>query len=285
MRFLCILICILICGCSKTEKTDIFAMDTIISLEVYGTKTSEALEKMNEEIMRIDEKFSPKSNFVLDETKDILKISDRVSELTNGSFDITLGQVMQVWGFRDGTPGIPEHSDIVSARKEKVYDFGGIAKGYAGDRLSRIADEYGVSGIFSLGGNIQAVGTKKDGKPWRVGIANPENTKDYIGYVEVCDKAVVTSGVYQRFFEENGKIYHHIIDPKTGYPADSELLSVTVIADSGTFADALSTALFVAGKEAAMELYNSGEIEFEAIFIDRDGNVFETENACLIRKE
>lgn len=264
-----------------------FLMDTVISLEVYGEDTSSALAEMEEELLRLDEKFSPDNEYEDDfETNFIIDKAKEIENLTQGCFNIELGQVMRLWGFRNDDFRVPEQNDIMSARNRKVYDFGGIAKGYASDKLVEIADKYNIkSAIFSLGGNVCAIGKRKDGNNWRVAITNPENTNDYIGYVEVTDKAVVTSGGYQRFFEHEGKRYHHIIDPKTGYPADGGLLSVTVISDCGITADALSTAFFVSGKELAFELYESGKIDFEAVFVDSEGEIFSTPNAGFIRKE
>ena len=148
-------------------------------------------------------------------------------------------------------------SPIVRTRvklgKNMKIDLGGIAKGYTSSRVMQIFKDCGVtSGLVSLGGNVQALGTKTDGTDWQIAIENPDKSSDYIGVVSVKDKAVITSGGYERYFEKNGKTYHHILDPKTGYPAESGLKSVTIVSDNGTLADALSTSLFVMGKEDAL---------------------------------
>ncbi len=163
---------------------------------------------------------------------------------------------------------------------------GGIAKGYASDRLMEIFGQEGIgAGIVSLGGNVAACGTKPDGKPWRVAIENPDTEKkikalknaEYIGVVEVSDKSVITSGGYERFFDKDGVRYHHIIDPKTGNPADSGLISVSIISDDGCLADGLSTALFVMGKEKALQCWCEHKSMFDCILVESDGSVTITE--------
>lgn len=282
MKLLIIMLSLIfLCGCEKQETADIFAMDTIISLEVYGKSSETAMNEMRSEIKRLDEKFKPDSDFSDDaETKALIKKADEISDFSYGSFDIRLGEVMKLWGFRDKNYRIPTESEIDAALSEKSLDFGGIAKGYAGDRLREICEANGIeSGILTLGGNVVAIGKRTDGNLWRVGIAHPENPSDYVGYVEVLDKSVVTSGGYQRYFEKDGKRYHHIIDPKTGKPSESDLLSVTVISKDGTLADALSTAFFVLGKEKTLEIYNSKKVDFEAVLINLDGEITVTDNA------
>lgn len=283
--FLIILALISVSGCAKKETSDIFAMDTIINLSVYGKNSKTAIAEMEEEIKRLDLKFSPSEEFIQDEeTEYITDTADKVSYLTDGAFDIRLSSVSRLWGFYDKNYKIPKDTEIQSALEEKDYDFGGIAKGYAGDRLYEICKQNGIkSGILSLGGNIVTIGENPDGEVWKIGIADPKNPSEYIGYTEVIDKAVVTSGNYQRYFEENGKRYHHILNPKTGYPAESGLLSVTVISDSGILADALSTAFFVSGKDMVFKLYN--ELSFEAVLVTTDGEIITTDNVNFHRKD
>lgn len=283
--FLIILALISVSGCAKKETSDIFAMDTIINLSVYGKNSETAIAEMEEEIKRLDLKFSPSKEFIQDEeTEYITDTADKVSYLTDGAFDIRLSSVLRLWGFYDKNYKIPEDTEIQSALEEKNYDFGGIAKGYAGDRLYEICKQNGIkSGILSLGGNIVTIGKNPDGEVWKIGIADPKNPSEYIGYTEVIDKAVITSGNYQRYFEENGKRYHHILNPKTGYPAESGLLSVTVISDSGILADALSTAFFVSGKDMVFKLYN--ELSFEAVLVTTDGEIITTDNVNFHRKD
>ncbi len=282
MKLLVIILSLfLLCGCEKQETADIFAMDTIISLDVYGKNSENAVAEMKAEITRLDKKFKPDSDFFEDEeTISLIKKADEISALTDGSFNLYLGDVMKIWGFRDKSYRIPKDEELEYALKSRLPDFGGIAKGYAGDRLKSIAEDNDIkSGILTLGGNVVAIGKKTDGTPWRVGIADPKKTSDYAGYVEVCDKSVITSGSYQRYFEYEGKRYHHIINPKTGKPSESGLLSVTVISSDGSLADALSTAFFVLGKEKTLEIYDSGKLDFEAVLIEENGSITATDNA------
>ena len=123
-----------------------------------------------------------------------------------------------------------------------------------------------------------SIGTKPDGSQWRVAIQSPESDNEYIGILNTSDKAVITSGGYERYFEDNGNTYHHIIDPETGYPSDSNLTSVTIICDDGTIADAFSTSLFIMGLEKAVEFYKSSDIDFDMILLDKDNNIYITEN-------
>jgi len=159
-----------------------------------------------------------------------------------------------------------------------MVDLGGIAKGYAGDEAIRIYKEHGLkSAYINLGGNVVVLGGRPDGSPWRIGIQNPRAPNGmYIGIVRVTDKAVVTSGDYERYFEKENVRYHHILDTKTGYPADSGLISSTIVTDVSMDADALSTAAFVLGLEEGMKLVNSLK-GVEAIFITGDKRVYVTE--------
>ena len=192
-------------------------------------------------------------------------------------------------------------------------DFGGLAKGYTSDRLVQIFDGYDVkSAYFSLGGNVYCYHRKTDGSDWNIAIENPlknfdynrgndaggegggESTEgvsggafDYLGAVRVHDKAVVTSGAYERYFERDGKRYHHIINPATGYPAESGLISVTVVSTDGTLADGLSTACYVLGLDDSMALWqkygNGGTFggeeiaPFDLIMMIEDGDVYVTQ--------
>lgn len=194
---------------------------------------------------------------------------------------------MELWGFTTKNYRVPESSEIADVLKHVSYtnvevngqqvtlsdgasiDLGGIAKGYTSSRVIQIMKDCGIEhAIINLGGNVQVLGTKTDGSDWRVAIQNPDSESSYLGVLSTADKAVITSGGYERYFEQDGQVYHHIIDPQTGYPSESDLTSVTIVCSDGTTADALSTALFVMGLDGAKELYRSGAIDFDMILFD-----------------
>ena len=155
-------------------------------------------------------------------------------------------------------------------------DLGAIAKGYAAETVCGIFTDYGIeSALINLGGNIFVIGSKLDGSPWRIGVADPEDTRETVGVLSARDTAVVTSGSYQRYFEQGGTRYHHILDPVTGRPADNGLVSVTVICDDAVWADALSTALFVMGEEKPVGFWRETG-GFEMILIRDDRQVLLT---------
>ena len=246
----------------------------------------------------------------------LLHEAARLGEETAGAFDITIAPVVSAWGFAGGeafrvppreeldtllervdyravydryVPAAPGSALTASIGPGQAVDLGGVAKGYAAGRIVEVFQEYGVPrGLAQLGGNVLAYGDRPDGTPWRVGIQDPQRPDEpngFAGVLALTDAFAVTSGGYQRYFEENGTLYHHIIDPATGYPADSGLTSVTVVADSGggwtgTMCDAYSTALFVRGEEKALDFWRdrrSGESAFELVLITEDGRVVVTE--------
>ena len=159
-------------------------------------------------------------------------------------------------------------------------DLGGIAKGYASEEICRILRQEGVeSGLIVLGGSVQTLGARPDGSLWRIGIQHPDGS-GYLGVWTGRDCAVVTSGDYRRYFEQDGVVYHHILDPETGAPAESGLRSVTIICRDGLLADCLSTALFVLGVEQGTELWRNSD-DFEAVFLTEDGKILATQGVTL----
>jgi thiamine biosynthesis lipoprotein len=212
-----------------------------------------------------------------------------------------VGPLVKLWGIGSDSQRIPAEEEIAEALslinwRDVVIDegagtvflrhagmrldLGAIAKGYAADEAARIIAEAGLErGLIDLGGNILVYGVKEDGSPWRVGIQNPAGGRGaYFGIAEVTGKTLVTSGVYERFFESGGRRYHHILSTRTGYPVDSGLLSVTVISDSSMDADALSTTLFALGYDEGRSLAESME-NTEAIFVFTDLSVRGTSGA------
>lgn len=194
---------------------------------------------------------------------------------TNGTLDISVYPIVRAWGFTTGSYKVPSEEELTSLLPLVDYtnvqydevtgevilpagmeiDLGSIAKGYAGQQAAELLREKGVtSALLNLGGNVQTIGSKPDGGAWQIAVKNPHN-KEPMMVVSVRDKAVVTSGGYERYFEQDGKTYWHIMDPKTGRPADSGLLAVTVIGEDGAMCDGLSTSLFVMGLEKAAALW------------------------------
>ncbi len=294
-------------------KKDFFAMDTYMEFTAYGKNAEEGLEKAIERVEEIEKIFSVTNKdsevyAVNHRTENTVQISQRlmdmleytfkISQTTEGTFDISIYPVLCAWGFTTSDYQIPSQQEITDLLKNTGYDkmqidstkneltlqegmeidFGGIAKGYSGDEAIQALKECGVdSAILSLGGNIQALGSKPDGSAWNIAVKNPDNTESYMGILQVRDKAVVTSGGYERFFEGNdGEIYWHILNPATGYPAKQGLISVTIIGKSGRECDALSTALFVKGLDGAIEYWKKYG-GFEAIFVTEERELYITE--------
>lgn len=226
-----------------------------------------------------------------------------ISDATDGAFDPTLAPVLDAWGFTKDEHRVPpagelkellSHTGCGKVALEKTADgwtvtlldgaqleLGGIAKGYAADLLRAQLEKEGVtSATLDLGGDVFVMGRKTDGSDWRIAVKDPADTESYLGVVSAADKFIVTSGVYERYFEENGVRYHHILDPKTGCPAESGLVSVTVLCESGAWADALSTACFVLGPDGALalrdDLADQGT-DFELILVTDDGRVLYTD--------
>lgn len=311
IRAICLIVAILslLSGCSSgnvaSTSEEFFAMDTFMRVTVYGDRSEEMAEEAKNEIERIDELLSISGDSEIadinahgggrasPETRDILERAIEIGRWTDGAFDITLYPVVDAWGFFSGEYRIPDNEEIkelllhtgieninvnednsvVFAQQGMGIDLGGIGKGYAGQRVHDILAENGVSSaLMELGGNICLLGTKPDGSLWRVAIMSPFDTSDRVGVIEAKDVSIVTSGGYQRYFEEDGTTYHHIIDPSTGFPADSGLMSVTIVCSDGLLADALSTALFVMGEDEACRFWreNGG---FEMLLVTDDGRI------------
>jgi thiamine biosynthesis lipoprotein len=299
------------CGAADSEmyESELFAMDTFMRLSAYGRSAEDAVREASGEITRLDGMWSVTDTnseiYALNstgraeaspETLELIEYAASVSAETGGALDITVYPAVRAWGFTADEYRVPGDGElraimplvnyraikldgaVVSLAPGAAVDFGALAKGYASQRAAEIFRKHGVtSGIVSLGGNVQTLGRKPDGSLWNVAIQDPEDGGRYAGILRTADAAVVTSGVYQRYFETGGERYHHIIDPATCRPADSGLLSVTVIADSGTQADALSTALFVMGRRSAEEYWRRNGRDFDMILITEAGEVIITD--------
>ena len=291
-----------------------FCMGTIISQKVYGENAKTAAIEVEDEIKRLEGLMSfflessevSKLNKAAgqyevelsDEVLFVLNKAKYYSEICQGSFDITIAPIARLWGIFTSREKIPSQEEINEALKltghnylsinnhlktsklEKsgqCVDLGAIAKGYAADRAIEIYKQHGVESAFiNLGGNVAAIGNKPNGDPFRVGIQNPLLERGQcLGAVNAANKTVVTSGDYVRYFEKDNKKYHHILDPRTGYPAESSLISTTIVSKESIDADALSTAIFILGLEAGIKLIDSQE-DMEAIFITKDKEIYVT---------
>ena len=302
----------LLTGCSgaptqEPESATFFAMDTAMDFTVYGDAA--LLDEAETLIGSLEEQVS-----VTDEHSDIYAIdhtgsgslSGNAAELmaqalelcrrTGGALDISVYPIVRAWGFTTGSYQVPDEETIQSLPPLVDYtqiqydaatgvvtlpegmeiDLGSVAKGYAGQLAAQMLREHGVqSALLNLGGNVQTVGAKPDGSPWQIGIKDPQG-EDAMMVLSVEDQAVVTSGGYERYFEQDGQTYWHIMDPSTGHPADSGLLSVTIVGKQGIICDGLSTSLFVMGLEKAADLW-AQSCDFEAVFVTASGEVYITE--------
>lgn len=290
-------------------------MDTVCSINAFDDGTKDLYDEIFARLKDIDEKFSvtnPESEIskinnlkageeivVSPEVFNLFVSANSFLRITEGAFEPMMGDLIDLWGVGSKNPAVPslekinkvksliESSEILityEANKIKVIkpgakiNLGAIVKGYAADECVRILKEYKVKkAVVNLGGNVYVVGKKNNGEKWTLGIKDPKNPglEDPYLYFKTDEASVVTSGNYERFFEQNGKKYHHILDYKTGFPSDNGVDSVTVICKSSEYADALSTSFFVMGKNKSSENYERIKeelmIDFSVVFIMSDG--------------
>lgn len=306
-----LLLSVFLGGCSKPAvryDRQIFAMDTIMNLQVWGTDGEKALDEIQEDIQSLEGRLSvtrekscvaalnrgEEAVFTPQELDMLRQVLDYSRD--TGVLDPCLYPVTSLWGFTTGQYRIPEEAEILEALAKTgpenlilegssvtlasgaQLDLGAAVKGWAGQRCADCLKKYPdlSAGLFYLGGNIQTYGEKPDGSSWNIGIQDPWEG-DVLGIVHLKGTwSVVTSGDYQRFFEEEGIRYCHIIDPATGHPAASGLASVTIITQDGLRADCLSTALYILGLEQGAEYWRQHR-NFEAVWITQEGQVFVTE--------
>ena len=303
---------------SKTE----YFMGTVVTVTLYDNKSEKIIDKAFEEVKKIEQLVSInmdgteldevnnnsgiKPVKVSDDTYNIIKKGLEYSSLTNGSFDITIGPLVKLWSIGLPEAKVPTLDEIKGALKyinykdveindsEKtvflkkpcmIIDLGGIAKGYTADVIAQTLKDEGVEkAIIDLGGNIYALGEKSENTLWRIGIQNPDQTRgEIVGSINVKDKSIVTSGIYERFIEQDGVKYHHILSPESGYPYDNEIAGVTIISDKSIDGDALSTSVFSMGITKGLEFINS-QPDTEAIFITKDHKIYLTEGSQEIFK-
>lgn len=291
-----------------------FGMNTLLGHSIYGRNAHVASGAVQREIPRLENKLSrfiPGSEIsrlnraagktlvpISTETYEVLLGAIRFCEMSQGLFDISIAPLVDLWDYKRAHDAPkaekikkvlalidfrdlvlkPHQNEAGLRHAEQCIDLGGIGKGFAGDRCIEILRKYGIhEACINIGGSVSVLGSKPNGSPWRVGIRHPRQKGQLLGAVDVVDKAVVTSGDDERcFFDKKGKRWHHILNPATGYPADAGLASVTVVADSAMEADALSTAIFVAGKEKGLE-YLSHFPGSDAVLMDDLQRVFVTQ--------
>lgn len=302
-----------LCSCKpRTEpfsKTG-FYFDTVVTITLYDKKDSAYIDGAFELCSQYEQRFSRTiadseiSRLNADgqlrnadsTTIDIVTTALHYSQLTSGAFDISIAPLSILWNFTGENPSVPAAASIAAARKSVDYtqisvsqdtitlqqgmavDLGGIAKGYIADAIKQYLQAQGVTqGIINLGGNILTFGGKPDGSPFKLGIQYPYAASGQtIASFEAADCSLVSSGCYERYFEENGVQYHHILNPKTGYPVENDLLSVTILSESSAAGDALSTACYVLGKEKATQLLQTLD-GIEAVFVDKDYKISVTD--------
>lgn len=298
------------------ESKTVYAMDTVMSLTVYGDESIQrgmytlpeyALTGAEDRILQLEDRlsisressdiFQLNQNGSLAGSEDTVKLIQSaldIAAMTDGDFDPTVYPLMELWGFPSKEYRVPSQTELdallphvdytqVEMQGGKVYlpqdcklDLGGIAKGYTSEQALVVMEEAGItSAIVSLGGNVGALGLKPDGSLWTVAIQNPSGDGNYIATLSLGEAEgkiyAITSGGYERYFTQDGNVYHHILDPKTGAPAETDLLSVTIVSPSGTLADALSTALFVKGFQGAVDFWREYHDQFEMVLVTEDG--------------
>jgi len=290
------MLAVILSGCAEeptagTVSETRFLMDTVCTITLYGTSDrallNEAFDLCAEyeailsvtvegsDIWRINHAGGTPVT-IMPQTAELIRLGVFYGELSGGKFDITIGRLSALWDFT-GESGIPSSENIESARDTVDFrkisfdgntvqlsdpdariDLGGIAKGYIADRVADFLKAQGVHGaVIDLGGDIAVVGSKPDGTPWRIGVRQPfGGYSELLGAVELDESSIVSSGTYERQFEENGIIYHHILDPKTGMPVDSDVISVTLVAESALTGDIVSTIVILAGSDSAADLFS-----------------------------
>lgn len=295
------------------EETQ-FLLGTVCTIKLYDHQSQETMTKAFDRLKDIENKMSVnKTGTEVDaiasaagksyvkvsaDTFYVIKKGKYYSEKSGGVFDISIGPLVKLWGIGTDAARLPSQAEI-DAKKSLVnykdillnedqksvmlskpgmmLDLGGIAKGYSADEVAKILKQNNVQhAIINLGGNVLVINNNINGKPWSIGIQNPFETRgEIVGSIQVTNKTVVTSGIYERYFEKDGKRYHHILNPFTGYPMDNNLASVTIITDTSIDADAMTKNLFNLGVEKGLK-YAQATPNIEAVFITKDKQVYVT---------
>jgi len=298
------------CGFAKQQSYSgvEFIMDTFVEHRWYGKNAQQTYMDINQKLRDIEVELSwyyPESDIsklnqaagkhpvaLSDECYSLLKEAVAYCELSGGIFDITVAPLTKVWDVTAKEPKVPSDGDIEAAKQLVNYkdiifndadktvmlaregmsiDLGGIAKGFAAGAVRSIADKNRVDGYVSIGGNIMMNGKKPDGSDFIIGVRDPRgDASEYIATVDFDGLIMATTGDYERYFEQDGVRYHHILDPFTGRPSDSDLISVTVLSENGTLADCFSTLIFLKGSEGLPEFLERDDCMIIAVTEDKD---------------
>ena len=327
-RFVCLLLATLLalslCGCGGTQESrlELFAMDTYMVITAEGGDTEEAVKSVSREISRLENALSrtidtssvsrlnDEGGARLDEeTASLLAAALTYSADTNGAFDVTIAPLVELWGITSDDPRVPSQEEIyallplvgsehihldgreATLDEDCAIDLGGIAKGFASDKAADILSRSGADrACANLGGNVY-VYSRENSRAWNVAIEDPQGKDGYVCILSLTDHFVVTSGGYQRYFTgPEGTVYQHILDPKTGYPVQGDLLSASVILPrggdelAGTRADAYSTALYVMGESGAADFWRAHR-DFDMVLVTTDGRVVYTPGLASVFHE
>lgn len=309
-----LLITLVFSGCTTQSKEPIkdtqFVLDTSVTISLYDSRDKKILKEAFNLCKMYEKKLSRTIPTSLvselnnangapvtfpEEVVKMIETAITFSEKTEGMFDVTIAPISSLWDFKAETPTLPSQEAIekelpkidyrniviqgnqVSLKNGSTMDLGGIAKGFIADQVKIYLESKGIkSALINLGGNVLTVGSKTDGFPWKIGVQKPFSERNVLlGTVSVKGKSVVTSGPYERYFEIEGMLYHHILNPYTGFPIHNELDSVTIISEDSMTGDALSTSCFALGSEKGLALIETLE-GVDAIFIKKDGTILKT---------
>jgi thiamine biosynthesis lipoprotein len=295
----------------EPQSKSLLLLGTVCKITIYDNPSEQAfaaaferigeieakmsLHKVTSELEAINKKAGEGLVPVSEDTYAVVEEALEIAKLSDGAFDPTVGPLVQAWDIGGENPRKPSQEEIDSLLPligykrvlmdntahsigledaGMILDLGGIAKGYAADEVAEVLSTFKVkSAIVNLGGNVLTLGTKPDGSLWKIGIQDPDQDRGgYVMILSLKDQSLVTSGPYERFFEQDGKVYHHILDTDTGYPVESEFTSVSIITPKSFLADALSTSLYALGYEKGMAMIDAMP-EVEAVFFTSDRKI------------
>lgn len=309
----------MLCGCSRDYgnqpiSAHNFQLDTLVTITLYDSNDQSIFQDAFNEMDRLEQILSavvPESDLdrlaqnagkdyieVSEDTMYLLQQCAKLSDLSGGAFDCTVGPLVSLWGIKDSAGHYPSGDErkealsligyqnvlirpgnFVMLKKEGMrVNFGAIAKGYIADKVKELLVSKGVySAVINLGGDIVLIGKKPNGSNFKIGVRDPAGgSADYLGVFELEDKGLVSSGTYERYFIHEGAAYHHIMNVNTGFPVENELTQVTIVSDSSTECDGFSTAAFALGLEQGMSLINNTEGP-EAVFVTKDMKIYITD--------